>query len=239
MKRTSVSCIIIDRYPLKYYKRESHDKMRSRCIIFDLDGTLLDTSPGILESVEYAAGKMGYPQLSQDQLLSFIGPPLQDSFMRCYGCDRGKADELTAAYREHYRAGALLVATPYAGIFDLCDLLRSEGKRIMVATSKPQQFAVQILDHFGFVFDAVHGVDFAGKLGKVDMICSCVLDTGYDPMYCVMVGDTEYDAKGAQEAGVPFIGVSYGFGDPAEMSRYPNIGIADCPMDVLRILNEG
>ena len=77
------------------------------CVIFDLDGTLLDTSPGIMESVRYAAEKLGYPELNAAQLRSFIGPPLTDSFQRCYGCGEDEAWRLTAAYREHYREGAL------------------------------------------------------------------------------------------------------------------------------------
>lgn len=207
-----------------------------KCAIFDLDSTLLDTSPGIMDSVCYAADKLGYPQLPKETLRSFIGPPLQGSFMRYYGCDKEAAEELTAAYRENYRAGALLHATPYDGIFTLLETLRNEGLLTMVATSKPQPFAEQILRHFGFAFDAIHGVDFAGKFGKADMIRLCVEDTGAAPSGCVMIGDTEYDARGAQEAGVPFIGVSYGFGDPAEMAKYPSIGIVGTPMDVLKIL---
>ena len=212
---------------------------KKKCALFDLDGTLLDTSPGIVESVQYAAEKLGYPQLSREQLLRFIGPPLQSSFMKYYACSREEADALTAAYREHYRGGALLRATPYPGIFELCGALREAGLKTMVATSKPQPFAEQILAHFGFSFDAVHGVDFAGKLGKADMIRLCAADAGLEAQDCVMIGDTEHDARGAQEAGAAFIGVSYGFGDSAAMAAYPMAGMADSPMDVLRILGEG
>ena len=207
-----------------------------KCVIFDLDGTLLDTSPGILESVEYAAKKLGYPQLSREQLLTFIGPPIHSSFIRWYGCDRQQAEALVAAYRENYRSGALLHAVPYEGIFELLEALKREGAKRMVATSKPQPFSEQILAHFGFAFDAVHGVDFDGRLGKADMIRLCMAESGAE---CVMVGDTEHDARGAAEAGVPFIGVRYGFGDSAEMAKYPMAGPAGSPADVLRILKEG
>ena len=208
-----------------------------KCVIFDLDGTLLDTSPGIIESVKYATEKLGYPPLSQDTLLSFIGPPLQDSFMHCYGCTRAKTEELTDAYREHYRAGALLHATPYDGIFKLLEKLRSAGFITSVATSKPQTFAEQILAHFDFHFHTIHGVDFAGKLGKADMIRLCIADADAAPSECFMIGDTEHDARGAKEAGVPFVGVSYGFGNPEEMKKYPSLGTAETPMHVWRILS--
>ena len=211
-----------------------------QCVIFDLDGTLLDTSPGITESVRYAAEKLGYPALSEDQLLSFIGPPLKDSFMRCYGSGESQAEALTAAYREHYREGALLNAKPYAGIPELLTELERRGIYSAVATSKPQVFSEQILRHFGLdrLFRVIHGADLEGKLKKADLIRLSVADTAVSYDQCVMVGDTEHDAKGAKDTGVPFIGVSYGFGNPDEMLRYPCIGFADKPMDVLRILEE-
>ena len=202
-------------------------------IIFDLDGTLLDTSPGILESVRYAAEIMGYPELPMEKLYTFIGPPLRDSFMRCYGCDRAEAEGLTAEYRKHYREGALLNAKPYDGILELCEALRGAGYQLSVATSKPQVFAEQILHHFGFdkYMDQICGADLEGKLTKADLIRRCIGDR--NPSACIMVGDTEYDAKGAQEAGISFIGVRYGFGNLDEM--YP---MADTPLDVLRIIHK-
>lgn len=104
-------------------------------MIFDLDRTLLDTNPGILESFRYASENLGYPELTMEQLLTFIGPPLSDSFIRCYGCDKEEADRLTATYREYYWDGALLNAKPYDGIFELCDELKERELRLAVATS--------------------------------------------------------------------------------------------------------
>ena len=211
-----------------------------KCVIFDLDGTLLDTSPGIMESVRYAAEKLGYPSLSEKQLRSFVGPPLQDSFMRCYGCDRSQADALTAAYREHYPKGPILNARPYEGMETLLAALEQRGLCAAVATGKPQAFSEQILRHFGLerFFRVIHGSDMEGKLKKSDLIRLCAEDVGVPFNQCVMIGDTEHDARGAKDAGVPFIGVSYGFGDRDEMLRCPHIGFADKPMDVLRILDE-
>ena len=205
-------------------------------VIFDLDGTLLDTSPGILECVRYASEKLGYPELPHEKLLTFIGPPLKDSFMRCYGCDEAEAERLTATYREHYRKGALLNAIPYNGILELCETLKAAGVQLAVATSKPQAFSEQVLRHFGFdrYLDVIFGADMAGHLSKADLIRQCVGDK--DPSACVMVGDTDYDAIGAQEANVPFLAVSYGFGNKEKMLSYPHIGIAEKPMDIIEIL---
>lgn len=204
------------------------------CVIFDLDGTLLDTSVGIWESIEYAVKKMGYPLLTQEQLRSFIGPPLTDSFMRCYGCDRVEGERLTAAYREHYRGEALLHAEPYAGVFTLCERLRGDGFRLAVATSKPQIFAERILTHFGFgkYLDEIHGADLAGWLSKADLIRLCA---GEDRLN-FMVGDTEHDARGAWEARVPFIGVRYGFGNIGDMAELPAVGMASTPAEVYQII---
>ena len=209
-----------------------------KCAIFDLDGTLLDTSPGIFESVCYAAQKLGYPQLSREQLQRFIGPPLKASFQRCYGCNDMAADRLTAAYREHYREGAMLHAMPYKGVFSLCESLYNLGMQVAVATSKPQLFADLILRHFGFnqYLTCVHGADLAGRLNKADLIRACAEDVNVFPEECVMIGDTEHDGRGALEAGVPFIVAGYGFGHPEEMAKYPCIGVANAPLEILHII---
>ena len=208
------------------------------CVVFDLDGTLVDTSPGIIESIKYASKKLNYPKLSQEQLLSFIGPSLKASFTRCYGCNDSEADRLTDTYRAHYRQGSLLNARPYDGIIKLCEELVNAGIQLKVATSKPQEFAEQILRHFGFerYFSVICGADMQGKLSKADLIRSCVKEL--DLSGCVMVGDTEHDAKGAAETGISFIGVSYGFGNLKEMLNYPHIGLAESPLDVLQIIRE-
>jgi len=174
--------------------------------------------------------------LTDNQLRTFIGPPLTDSFMRCYSCNDEEAEKLTAAYREHYREGALLNAKPYDGIFELCAELENCGCTLAVATSKPQEFSKRILDYFGFTFSVICGADMGGKLTKADLIRECVTKTRAD--YAFMIGDTEHDARGAMEAGVQFIAVSYGFGNPDEMSKYPHIGVADSPIDVLQIITE-
>lgn len=209
-----------------------------RCVIFDLDGTLLDTSPGIIESVKYAAYKLGYPELSEAQLHTFIGPPIKVSYTNVYRCSSDEAERLTAAFREHYSERAILNARPYDGIIDLCNELKNKGIPVKVATNKPQPYAEQVLNHFGFdrYISDIRGARMDGGLTKSDLIKLCVADNELSE--CVMIGDTEHDAKGAQEAGVPFIGVTYGFGDPDMMAKYPSVGIADSPSEIMKILIE-
>lgn len=212
--------------------------MKTEKVIFDLDGTLLDTSLGIFESIIYAINKLNFPSLSKELFPTFIGPPLKYSFMRCLGCDEESAIQLMEAYREHYREGALLNAKPYDGIFDLCSQLKRRKIKMGVATSKPQLFSERILRHFGFdkYLDDIYGADLAGTLSKADLIRLCV--GSLNPNTYIMVGDTESDAKGARECGVPFVAVSYGFGKPDKMEEYPMLGIADTPYEVLRIIEE-
>ncbi len=210
--------------------------MMLRNVIFDLDGTLVDTSSGIIESVEFAVTKLKHPKLSQEQILSFIGPPLKSSFIRCFGCDETEADRLTNEFRQYYRQGALLHAKPYDGIMELCYQLCNSGIQITVATSKPQAYAEQILRYFGFerYISVIHGADEKGTLSKADLIRMCI--RGLDLSSCVMVGDTEHDAKGAVEVGISFIAVSYGYGNPKEMLKYTHIGLANTPLEILHII---
>lgn len=200
-------------------------------VIFDLDGTLLDTREGIIGSVIHAANQLGYPSLSNSQLLSFIGPPLKDSFMRCYQCREDEAARLVAEYRSHYQNGAMFLAAPYAGVEEMCKGLVAHDLRLMVATSKPEVFSRQIVRRFRLdsFFDAVHGPALGCGETKANLIRQCVREAGTD---CVMVGDTLYDAKGAHEAGVFFIGATYGFGSAAEMKQYPHVALAASPLEV-------
>lgn len=215
--------------------QEAEERIRLKCVIFDLDGTLLDTGPGIMESVQHAAEELGFPELEEAQLRSFVGPPLRDSFRRCYGCGAEEAENLTTAYRRYYPKGAMLHADPYEGVFEVCQKLTDEGICLAVATSKPQQFAERVLQHFGFdkYMSIVHGADLEGKLQKADLIRMCVEDAKVRPEQCLMIGDSEFDAQGAQAASVPFLAVAYGFGDRNRMAAFPCEGVAETPMDIL------
>lgn len=243
--------------------------MKYQCVIFDLDGTLLNTSQGILESIRYAVDTLGYPQLSLAQLLTFIGPPLADSFIRCYGCSEEEAARLTDAYREFYPTGPVYHAVPYDGLFELLQKLRRLKVCLAVATNKPVKYSGVILRHFGLdrYISILHGADLEGKLSKADLIRMCVEDAGrgdddpsgdvvrigrgasvgadlsadavpLTPSDCVMIGDSVSDACGAMEAGVPFLGVTYGFGDLEEMKKFPNIGFASTPAEVWEMLQK-
>ncbi len=211
-----------------------------QAVIFDLDGTLLDTSEGVLECVSHAARTLGSPQLPREQLLRFIGPPLQVSFPRYYGYDEKRTEEAIRLFREHYRAGAMFHARPYDGIFSLCEVLRDRGIPMAVATNKLEPMARLLLARFGFdrYCTPIRGADPEGKRNKADCIRLCLEELRLAPEQAVLLGDTEYDAAGAAEAGVPFLAVTWGFGfhGPEDLAGQPHIGLAAVPMDAAALL---
>lgn len=208
-------------------------------IIFDLDGTLLDTTDGVLESAAYAAEKLRLPALPYETLLKFVGPPIQNSFMKYYGCNYMQAQQAANIFRDYYKNEALFKARPYDGIFDLCSDLKSKGKKLSVATYKREDYAIMLLKHFGFnqYFDYMHGADNNNQLTKADIVDICINDCGGNRYSTVLIGDTVHDAMGAKYAGIMFIAVTYGFGFKAEDDVvYSNIGICDCPHAIYDVI---
>ena len=203
-------------------------------VIFDLDGTLLDTSEGIFKSVTYAIETLGFEKPSPE----VIGPPIQKSFARVYGLEKEEADKAADVFRNRYKEDDILLAKPYEGIFETLGKLRECGIKTAVATYKRQDYAEKILIHFGFdkAVDAICGSDFEGKLSKKDIIDNAIKRLGSERSRVVMVGDSDNDAVGASEIGVNFIGVTYGFGfsNAEDVKVFPGIGAADSPDGILR-----
>ena len=194
-------------------------------ILFDLDGTLTDPKEGITRSVAYALEHFGIKVDDLDTLTKFIGPPLVDSFSGFYGMS--EEDSLIAVdkYRERFRATGWAENVPYGGIAELLSDLKKAGKRLSLATSKPEEFAVKILHHFDLAqyFDLICGapMDAPRGHGKVDVIEDALARLGITGRSgVVMVGDRLHDIEGAHKAGLPCIGVLFGYGDRAEHEKY-------------------
>lgn len=216
---------------------------RYEIAVFDVDGTLLDTREGVLASVEHAIRKFGYPMPEPEVLRSFIGPPIQDSFARTYHLEKEQADAMAAEFRLSYKGENLTKAKPYEGIYELMEELVKRGVQIAVATYKRQDYAERILKYFGFdrYSNILYGSDFEGKLKKMDIIQKCMEDLGStDYSNAVMIGDSWHDANGAEQIGVDFIGVTYGFDFRTEedVRKYTCIGSADTPMEILKFFGE-
>lgn len=207
---------------------------RYDAVIFDLDGTLLDTSEGIIRSVSHVIELRKLPHISEDVIRTFIGPPMQRSFARVFGMDAVTANAAADDFRNRYKDTDLLLARPYDGIYDTLRALDGAGVKCAVATYKRQDYAERILVHFGFdrLLGAMCGADFEGKLTKKDIIENAIKAVGVtDKKRAVMVGDSDNDAMGAEEIGVDFIGVTYGFGfeRQGDVECFSNVGWAGKP----------
>jgi len=209
-------------------------------VLFDLDGTLLDTTEGVLESAAYAARQMGYADLPQETMLKFVGPPIQNSFHDFYGADAATAQKAAEIFRDYYKNVALLKAKLYPQMLDVLASLRKRDIRIGVATYKREDYAVTLLRHFGIAdfCASMHGADNFNRLTKADIVALCIRELGAKKAETVLVGDTDHDAKGAVQAGVDFIAVTYGFGyhAAADIANYPCVGVANAPSDILNLL---
>lgn len=216
--------------------------MSCKLLIFDLDGTILDTTEGILESVKYTIEHFQLEMLPHEQLLTFIGPPIQDSFARAYGLSGAVLQEIADVFRAIYSQKYLLEAKPYDGIFQLFESLQQAGIQTAVATYKREDYAIRLLKHFGFdkYITVMHGGDNFNQLKKSDIITQCIEESSVvDKNEVVMVGDTIFDAAGAAALGLRFIAVTYGFGfRSGEQTDMSYLGYANRTEDIYTIINQ-
>lgn len=183
--------------------------------IFDLDGTILDTTEGVLAAVVHTIDKMGYEMLDDSILSTFIGPPIQDSFAKAYNLQGAVLQEIATIFRNQYSKIDLLKAVPYEGIYEMFQTLVEWNVKPAIATYKREDYALTLLKHYDFdrYTDIMYGGDHENKLKKRDIIEKCIKASGVsDRSKIVMIGDTAHDALGAELAGVDFIGVTFGFG---------------------------
>lgn len=191
-----------------------------KTVLFDLDGTLTDSAPGITNSVSRALAHFGIQEEPQN-LLRFIGPPLNESLPEYYGFTSEQTVKAVEVFREYFVEKGWLENAPYPGIPELLRDLKAAGLQLMVATSKPEVQAVRILKHFGLAehFDHICGAPAGNEDGarKASVIREA-LRCAEDPSSVVMVGDRRHDVEGAEENGLPCIGVLYGYGSREELS---------------------
>lgn len=209
-------------------------------VLFDLDGVLLDTGEGSIDSARYAARIMGFEELPYDTVKKFVGPPIVKSFMMYHGCNEDEATKAAQIFREYYKETALFKAVLYPGILDALAFLQKNRYKIGVATYKREDYAIRILEHFGIATycDVIHGADAANLLSKKDIVNLCVHELKASPSDVILVGDTFHDAEGAVAAGIGFIGVTYGYGFKGvkDVEIYPHIGIAENCLQIQEII---
>ncbi len=210
--------------------------MKFKNYLFDLDGTLTDPGLGITNSILYALKKFGLPLLPREELYCFIGPPLIDSFIKHNGASPEEARVLLAYYREYFSTQGLFENTVYDGIPQVLSTLKERGMRLYVATSKPEQFAKQILEHFDLAkyFIFIGGSTMEETRTKKDEVIQYVLDTNnLNPAETLMIGDRIYDIEGAHTCGLSAAGLTYGYGSKEELASADYL--FDTPLQILSI----
>lgn len=206
--------------------------MSYRTVLFDLDGTLADTSPGIIRSVRRAEKAMGFDPLPDPELEQVIGPPLAQSLPRMYHLDEKTTQEMIRVYREFYWEEGVLDIRVFDGMEDLLAQLRQRGVRLGVATMKLRAYAEKTLENAGLLgyFETIVSFADGEDSCKARLISQAMEDLGEeDRSRTLMVGDSIFDSEGAYLAGVDFAAVTCGFGlsDPKALAAYPYVVAAE------------
>lgn len=215
-------------------------------ILFDLDGTLTDPKEGITKSVQYALAHYGIEERDLDRLCPFIGPPLTDSFQQFYSFSPEQAVEAVEIYRSYFSRRGWKENRVIPGIPEMLARLKQANQTLLLATSKPEVFAVRILEAFGLkpYFDWIGAADLEGKrVRKADVIRHVLEQAhlGTSPevvSQCMMVGDREHDVLGARENGMDCIGVLFGYGSRRELEECGAFAIAETVRELEAMLLE-
>lgn len=209
-------------------------------IFFDLDGTLTNPFEGITNSVIHALKRMNITPPPQNQLACFIGPPLDEIFMEKYNLTQPQAHQAIEYFREYFQDKGILENVLYDGIPETLQALKQAGKRLFLATSKPEEFAKRVLDRFDLTkyFTGIYGADMHGERYKKDLVIKYALNNIgiVDTTDCVMVGDKEHDVIGAKKCGFNCIGVLYGYGSLQELLNAGAIEVVKTPQELLTLL---
>ena len=209
-------------------------------LLFDLDGTLTDPEEGITNSVAYALKKWDIEVLDKRELYCFIGPPLSASFKQYFGFSDEDALKSVEYYREYFRDRGIFENKVYDGIPRLLEALRERGKTIILATSKPEGFAKQILQHFDLekYFDFIAGASMdESRNKKGDVIRYALSMSGVtESSRALMIGDREQDVVGAKQNSLDCLGVLYGYGSKEELESAGADYIAETVEDILKFV---
>ncbi len=212
--------------------------MSLRAILFDLDGTLTDSGPGIMGCLKKALAEMGERIPSEETLRLFVGPPLAEAFAAHCGMSPDRCEEAIRVYRKHYSAGGLFENTVYDGVREMLAELCARGVQLYLATSKPEHFAKAIMEHFSLeaYFTYIGGALTDGKRReKAEVIEYVLAENGLSADEVIMIGDRKYDVEGAASFGIPTLGVTWGYGTEDELTKAGAKWIAHTPREVVSV----
>lgn len=218
-------------------KREREKESMSQVILFDLDGTLTESGEGITKSVQYALDKMGIVEKDLEKLRCFVGPPLKEQFMSYAGFDETQAEQAVRYYREYYTSQGIFENRLYPQIPELLEVLKINDKILGVASSKPEIFVKQILEHFQVAqyFQVIVGSELDGaRTEKAQVIEEALkrLHMEKERDKVLMVGDKEHDVLGAKVCGIQCVGVTYGYGSRQELEQAGAVYLAESVDDL-------
>ena len=192
-------------------------------LFFDLDGTLTDPAQGITNSFVHALKYFGIEIPSYETLCTFIGPPLPETFKTQFGFDKQKVAEGVKKYREYFATKGLLENSVYPGIPELLAGLKAAGKKLVVATSKPEEYSIRIIEHFGLAqyFENVCGSLMDESRSKKDEVIAYAIERNHisDKSKILMIGDRKHDILGAKKIGLKSCGVLFGYGSRKELEE--------------------
>ncbi len=209
-----------------------------KAILFDLDGTLTDSGEGIINCAIVALEHFGLPIPPREEMRVFVGPPLSETFLS-FGVKPEQTDEAIRVYRERYIPIGKFENIPYPGIRELLEKLKAAGHKLYVATSKPETTSVEILEHFDLAkyFDRICGAALDLSRNSKEAVIAYLLEQNGRADNMVMVGDTKFDVIGAKAHGIPTIGVSWGYGEVADMIAAGADHIVDTTEQLFALLN--
>lgn len=210
-----------------------------KTLLFDLDGTISDPKVGITKSVAYALQRFHITVEDLDSLTPFIGPPLQESFMHDYGFDEEKAQQAIEYYRIYFNDRGMYENTLYDTMEEILAKLCARGYTCIIATSKPEVFAKQIVDYFhiqSYFKDVCGATMDSQRTRKEDVIAYAMKKHSLSTQQTMMIGDRKHDVIGAKINQLPSIGVRYGYGGYQELSVAGADHIVDTPQELYTYL---
>lgn len=212
-------------------------------ILFDLDGTLTESAKGVELSIAHTMEVLSLPCPDLSDYTLYIGPPLEDTFRGMCAVPEPLIQDAMRIYRDYYDVVGMPNTRVYDGVFPMLSALRESGCQLAVCTSKNEPVAEMVCDKMGLspYLDAICGSTFDGsRRAKADIIPYAIETLGCrDKENVLMIGDTDFDARGAQLAGVDFLGVTYGYGTVESMKACGAIGFAKSPAEIVELMIEG
>ena len=214
--------------------------MKNHFVLFDLDGTITDSSEGIINSIQYALNKMGFHENDKEKLRSYVGPSLKQTFLSNYFPNGDRYKEAIGYYREYYKEKGIYENKLYEGVIEVLEEIKNKGGKIALSTAKPTYFAKIILKNFNInnYFDVVIGSHLGGtRTCKKEIIFETLDQLGLpDSDNIYMIGDREYDIIGGKHHNLKTIGVRYGYGPKGELEAVIPDHIINHPSEIINVL---